>query len=148
MEKMLRKRSFGPSISAGLNDYGFVISPLQGKVASSEEREAEIATFSMKDFGIYFKFVKVILQYGAQSNRKLDSHKSKTQHHIYYEENELHSSQNQYNENDEEAKDEKKREKRREEKRREEKRREKREEKRREEKRREEKRRGAKKIKK
>lgn len=68
------KRSFGPSISAGqLKDYGFVISLLQVKFASSEEREAEIATFSMKDFGIFFKFVKDILQYGAQSNRKLDS---------------------------------------------------------------------------
>lgn len=74
MEKMLRKRRFGPSISAGLlNGYGFVISLLQGNVSSSEEREAEKATFSMKDFGIYFKFVKDILQYGAQSNRKLDS---------------------------------------------------------------------------
>lgn len=71
---MLRKRRFSPSISTGLlDDYGFVISLLQGKVASSEEWEAEIATFSMKDFGIYFKFVKDILQYGAQSNRKLDS---------------------------------------------------------------------------
>lgn len=74
MEKVLRKRRSGPSISAGLlNDYGFVISLIQGKVASSEEREAEIATFSMKDFGIYLKFVKDILQYGAQSNRKLHS---------------------------------------------------------------------------
>lgn len=71
MEKMLRKRRFGPSISAGLlNDYGSSISLLQGKVASSEEREAEVATFSVKNFGINFKFVKDILQYGAQSNRK------------------------------------------------------------------------------
>lgn len=71
MEKMLRKRRFGPSISAGLlNDYGSAISLLQGKVASSEEREAEVATFSVKNFGINFKFVKDILQYGAQSNRK------------------------------------------------------------------------------
>lgn len=43
------------------------------KVASSEEREAEIATFFMKDFGVFFKFGKDILQYGAQSNRKFDS---------------------------------------------------------------------------